>query len=148
MMNIENVKATLQMVGSRIVSLDIKNMFVFLENTDKGIERAIDVSYEVGDPFESEGGNGELMCLIRLNIEIKIKKEIQEANITLVTEGGFASNTHNKEELKEMTAVNGAAAIYSVARGTIASITGQMCEGGQVLIPMLNIYEMNKSKKK
>ena len=33
-MNIEKAKADLQMVGSRIISLDMKNMFVFIANTD------------------------------------------------------------------------------------------------------------------
>lgn len=143
-MNIEKAQATLQMVGSRIVSLDIKNMFVFLENTDEEIERSIDVSYNVDKPFQPKAGNGEFMCTIRLNINVKVKKDKNEANISLITEGAFISTTNDKDELKEMTQINGTAALYSVARGIIASITGQMCEGGTVLVPMLNIYEMNK----
>ncbi len=46
-MNIEKAKADLQMVGSRIISLDMKNMFVFIANTDENISRKIDVSYRI-----------------------------------------------------------------------------------------------------
>lgn len=143
-MNIEKAKAELQIIGSRIVSLDIKNMFVFLANDDETIERSIDASYEVDEPFHPEGGDGEFMCTMRLEIAVSIKKDVQEANISLVTEGAFTSDAYSKEELKEMVAINGTAALYSISRGIIATVTGQMCEGGAVLTPMLNVYEMNK----
>ena len=146
-MNTEKAKANLQMVGSRIVSLNIKNMFVFMANTDENINRKIDVSYTVDDPFAHPAGQGEYMCTVRLNIAVEIEYENKKATITLVTEGAFVSEENNKDTLKEMSSINGAAALYSIARGIIASITSQMCEGGGVLIPMLNIYEMNKKNR-
>lgn len=147
-MNIDNVKANLQMVGTRIVSLDMKNMFVFIENTNENINRKIDVSYNVDEPFAHPAGQGEYMCTVRLNVAIEIEQKGKKATINLVTEGAFVSDENDKDTLREMSSINGAAALYSIARGIIASITGQMCEGGAVLIPMLNVYEMNKKDKK
>ncbi len=145
-MNIEKAKADLQMVGSRIISLDMKNTFVFIANTDENISRKIDVSYKVDEPFAHPAGRGEYLCTVQLNVAVEIEQEKNKTKLTLVTEGAFVSEENDKDMLKEMASINGAAALYSIARGIIASITGQMCEGGSVLIPMLNVYEMNKEE--
>src|SRR5699024_9422139 len=129
-MNIEKAKADLQMVGSRIISLDMKNMFVFIANTDENISRKIDVSYKVDEPFDNQDGRGEDLCKVQLNVAVEIEQEKNKTQLTLVTEGAFVSEENDKDMLKEMASINGAAALYSIARGIIASITGQMCEGG------------------
>ena len=147
-MKVDKAKANLQMVGSRIVSLNIKNMFVFLDSADKDIKRKIDVSYNVDEPFTAPAGNGEYICTIRLKVEVEIEREEKTANIRLVTEGAFVLDQNDKDTLKTMTSVNGSAALYSIARGIIASVSGQMCEGGGIIIPMLNVYEMNKELQK
>lgn len=145
-MNIEKAKANLQMVGSRIVSLDMRNMFVFIANTDEDIIRKIDVSYKVDEPFAHPAGKGEYICTVQLSVTVELEQDGKKATLHLVNEGAFVSGENNKDKLKEMSSINGAAALYSIARGIIASITGQMCEGGAVLIPMLNVYEMNKEE--
>ncbi|MEG1470311.1 MAG: hypothetical protein RSC31_06670 [Anaerovoracaceae bacterium] len=63
-------------------------------------------------------------------------------------EGCFELESSNDENLlKEMLQINGSAALYSVARGIISSVTSHMCTNGTVLIPMLNMYELKSESK-
>ena len=128
--------------GEKNINVDL------LKDLILDIKRKIDVSYNVDEPFTAPAGNGEYICTIRLKVEVEIEREGKKANIRLVTEGAFVLDQNDKETLKTMTSINGSAALYSIARGIIASVSGQMCEGGGIIIPMLNVYEMNKELQK
>lgn len=147
-MDISKIKAKLQMVGSRILRLDIKNDFVFIDETKGEVSRQIDVSYKLGDVFTLDEEEKSIAGNITIVIEIQITSKNNRADIGLEIEGCFELESSNDENLlKEMLQINGSAALYSVARGIISSVTSHMCTNGTVLIPMLNMYELKSESK-
>lgn len=143
-MNIDGIKADLQMIGSRIVRLDIKNDYAFFDLQDKDVTREIDVRYKLSDPFFPDEKEEVLAGSVMLYINVAVSNAENEILVDLQMEGCFVSDSTNEENLRTMVSVNGTAALYSIARGIISNITSQMCENGTIIIPMLNMYEMKE----
>ena len=141
------MKAKFQIIGTRIVKLDIENDFVMVNLQDENILKEIDVSYEVSaiSPVEDEPEclTGNIMMYIHLRIS---DKESQMClKVTLVMEGCFVLADLDEVRMKEMLAVNGTASMYSIARGIVSSVTSQVCMNGTVLLPMINVFQLKKS---
>ena len=142
-MDVKNVKANLQIIGTRIRKLDIENSYVFVELSDESINRELDLHYEIGDTFETED-NTLAMTLI-MDIEAVIYDEEDRMKVSIEIDGGFyIENSVDKELLEKMVTVNGSAALYSIARGIISSITSQVCTNGTVVLPMVNMFDLKE----
>lgn len=144
-MNGSEIKANLQMWGDRIVKLDIENDFIYVDLEDDNIQRELNVSYELGEPFYIDD---ILAGKVLMTIEAQVKNEDELMKIHLQLEGCFViSEGSTDEELREMLSVSGTAALYSIARGIISGITSQTCINGTLLLPMINMFELkNKSE--
>ena len=143
-MNIENIKANLQIIGTRIAKLNINNEFVFIDLNDENISREIDVSYELSPAFDVEDEENLTAQNILMYIRLKITDGELQANIDLDLEGGFIFDGTDKEQLHDMLTVNGTATLYSIARGIISSITSHMCANGTLLLPMINMFSLRE----
>ena len=63
----------------------------------------------------------------------------------LSIEGLFdSSEDKTEEEFKKLVALNGAAALISIARGKIEGITANAFADGKVTIPLINVYDYYK----
>lgn len=143
-MNIENIKANLQIIGTRIAKLNINNEFVFIDLNDENITREIDVSYALSPAFDVEDGENLTAQNILMYIRLKITDGELHANIDLDLEGDFIFDGTDKEQLRDMLTVNGTATLYSIARGIISSITSHMCANGTLLLPMINMFKLRE----
>ena len=54
-MNIENITAGFQLIGTRIAKLTIDNEFTSIDVNDESVTREIDVSYDVSPVFSVNG---------------------------------------------------------------------------------------------
>ena len=141
-MNIENITANLQIIGTRIAKLNINNEFVFIDLNDENISREIDVSYELSPAFDVEDEENMTAQNIMMYIRLMIMDDELHANIDLDLEGCFIFEGTDKEQLQDMLTVNGTATLYSIARGIISSITSHMCANGTLLLPMINMFRL------
>lgn len=143
-MNIENITANFQLIGTRIANLTIDNEFASLDPNDESVSREIDVSYDVSSVFTVKGPNDdELMAQnIMMYIRLKVFTGELQANINLDLEGCYIFDGEDKNQLHEMIAINGTATLYSIARGMISSITSHMCANGTLLLPMINVFKL------
>lgn len=145
-MDVNEIKADLQLLGSNIQNLNIENSFVLIDFNDKDLKREIDVSYEISDPYlTEEEDESSIAANILLSIKLHIYNNEDSAKIGLNLEGCFVLNgDKDKDLLLKMLPVNGCAALYSIARGIVSSITSHMCFNGTILMPMINTYEFAK----
>lgn len=142
-MDINTVKANLQMIGSRIIDLEIKNNFVYLDLNSETIRREIDVTHDISELYYLD--ENLLAKNLILDIDLKVgdvlEDEELEMCVKLKLEGCFSIGAKGTEdELTELIHVNGVAALYSIARGIISSLTSQTCVNGTVLLPMINVF--------
>ena len=145
-MDVNEIKAPFQIIGDRIKKLEIENDFVFIDLTDEGIKREIGVSYEVSDPFILDDSEETFAGQVMMYIDLEVSDDECKACISLELEGCFIIDEPNSEEvLREMLPINGCAALYSIARGIISSVTSHMCGNGSILIPMINTFELRDS---
>ena len=50
----------------------------------------------------------------------------------------------NKEDFIKLLSINGGAALYSVARSIIISISAQSVVSGSIILPMINVFKLNE----
>ena len=145
-MKVEQITSDFQILGSSIKSFHIDNDFVRMS---KDIEKEIDVSYTIDAPIQlGEEESDPLAGIVHLLIDIHIFDNELEAKLNLETEGCFIlENSRDEKELEKMLAISGPAALYSLSRGFISSVTSQMCLNGTIMIPMVNLVEFRNATK-
>lgn len=146
-MDINTIKAKLQMVGNRILELNIENDFVYLDLNSENIQRKINITHKISEPYFLEENvlARNLIMDIGLTISDIIEEENLKLSVDLKLEGCFCIEKGGlDEELEELISVSGTAALYSIARGIISSITSQTCTNGTVLLPMVNMIALKE----
>ena len=143
-MNVENIKANLQLVGTRISKLSVENDFVELNLNDESINRGIDVSYKTSQLYTIENEPDFLAGNILMDIKVGISDRIKNLSLELELEGCFVLDSKDEDKMKEMLSVNGTAALYSIARGIVSSVTSHICTNGTVILPMINVFRLKK----
>ena len=146
-MDTQKVEARIQMIGTKISELEIKNDFVSLNIYDEELKKKIDISYKLSEPFKLEKKYPAQS--VSLFIKVNLKNDDGETNINLELEGCFRANeSDDPDALSEYISTNGVAALYSITRGTMLSITSLMCtNGGGVVLPMINVFSLNEKQK-
>lgn len=141
-MDVNEVRADLQLIGNRIARLNIENTFVMIDLSDENVEREIDLTYDISDKYSLSDEEEVLAANLMLHLAVKISNGYESALIELDLEGCFALENSNDEKLLEgMLPVSGCAALYSIARGIVSSVTSHMCMNGTVLIPLINTFD-------
>ena len=135
-----------QIIGTSVKNLRIKNDFIVLEN-DNRIKRKFDLSHFVSPICEIEEGK-ILSGTVTLNVSIKISNNKKRYKLDMSIEGCFnAPAKIEKEAFSELLQINGLAALYSIARGIVQSVSSQTLVCGSVLLPMVNVLAYSKSIK-
>lgn len=141
-MDFNKITSELSFIGSTILELEISNELLSMsENVKKRFNMDVDVVGCVEDGSERFGK-------VILDIVIETRKdEEKNGTIHLKIEGGFAADAEVKEdEFKKLLLLNGATALYSIARGKIESITANVYQNGKITLPIINMYEFYREK--
>ena len=144
-MKTENIQADFQLVGHRILKLDLVNNFLSLENNED-LEREYELDYDIKDTNKTEKS---IIGVIVLSVSCRVHDESgKEIRVDMAIEGCFYSQSLVSDEatFHEMLSINGSASLYSIARATIVSLTSQALYGGEVLLPMINTYKLKLQK--
>lgn len=142
-MRFDCITSDLILLDSSISELSITNKNIDIsDNIEKSLGLDI-VPVEIGEEENHFWGK----IILKIVIELKEEGE-QMASIDMNLEGLFASPKPIEEErFKELVLVNGAAALYSVARGKVESISASVFSQGKITIPFVNILEFYKEKR-
>lgn len=67
--------------------------------------------------------------------------------LDLLIEGAFSAPSSIEEEVfKKLLLINGAAALYSIARSKVEGITAMTFQSGKLELPMVNIINFYQSR--
>lgn len=137
------IMASFQMIGSRILSLNVKNDSLSASIINFG-KKELDISHEI---VSSEIQEDKYVGVIRLNVSVKIKQGNERYNLKLVVEGGFWASKESieKEIFEQMLSLNGIASLYGIARAHICSISAQCFTDGSVILPMIDVTKYSKA---
>lgn len=147
-MNINEIVSGFQIIGHSIKTLHLENGFIFFDPNDDTVQREVYVSYDMSEPFDADDGDS-IGGALTLYIDTKTSNEENSTEIHLELEGGFIlAGSKDADKLKEMMAVNGCAALYSIGRGIISGITSQMSVDGTgtIMLPMINTFELRNDQ--
>ena len=95
---------------------------------------------------EEKTWTGKLLLKILIELEQNDKKV---CSIDMTLEGAFSSPLSvDEQKFKELVLINGAAALFSVARAKIENISATMFASGKIVLPFVNIYDFYEEKNK
>ena len=141
-MDTKKQESPFQFMGSRVLELHINNSYVNFDPSSDD-SKSVDISHQISDVIEYEHS---LLGSVQLDINVSISNSTDEENpskkeliLNVKIEGGFSATEEMPiDEFEKMLHINGVAALYSIARGLIISITSQTLTSGQVVLPLLN----------
>jgi len=142
-MNTNNIESNFQLLGTRILQLNIDNDFIGINNDSTELTREYDVTYDLGDSFQLSDGSSDLAALLEMDITVNITCGEKKLELFLLIEGCFMQDMSvDSTQQKTMMEVNGCATLYSIARSVIISVTSQICGNGTIILPMINIFHL------
>lgn len=144
-MNLNSITADINFEYSVIKEISLKTTTnEILEDTQKSFGLDIKCSNPINI---GERKFGKLLLI--LNITLNSKESSGDDNIKLVMEGLFSSeSTIEDDKFLELLNVNGGAALYSIARAKIESISSLAYDKGKLLIPMINMVQYYQERSK
>lgn len=142
-MNTEIIEATFQLLGTRVIDCKIHNDFIYIDGSEK---KKIDISHSISSMGATE--DDKKIGVLQLSLKLQIWEGKKKLKIDLTIEGAFETPRERSDEnFAEMLEINGMAALYSVARSFVLSITAQSLIEGKVMMPMINFVEYSKTEK-
>ena len=145
-MIIKNAQAGIMLKDVIVSDLVVKNQLAKLEKFDEN-EQTLDVDYNIINIDENEH---EYFAEIELKTRITIKENRKIYFDLKVTHLGFfgAPKEEYSAQLDFYKAIelNGLASLISFARANIGSISGLIFCQGNIMIPMINVFKLNKIK--
>jgi hypothetical protein len=140
-MKLNNIATGIELVGTNIKSLQVHNNIVDIE---KEAKRSFGLN--INEP-KIEETDDVLFSQMMIEIEVEIEQSNnQTCKIKLSMEGAFLSEKGvDKDNFKQLVAVNGAAALIGIARGKIETVSAAVFNNGKVVIPFVNVVDYYKS---
>lgn len=136
----------MQIIDIFVQDFKLKNK-KFLIDTLKDKQKNLNITYSV-DNIHEEKGIGTVSLFLNLSISDEEDKIIQlDLTSTAVFKFAFPENENDATKRKimdEMLSQNGCAVLYSNTRAFISSTTSQMCSGGTITLPMLNVCKLKR----
>ena len=142
-MNTKDVAASFQLISTSIRKLNISNSFYEYSEHKDG-ERTVDLAYDIVDQRYVEEKN-KRMGLLDLHISLLCKVVEEGFTIEMVLRGVFQAEPEISEEtFTHMLRLNGCAALYSIARASVSSISTQLFSIGNIVLPMVNFVRFHE----
>lgn len=139
-MELNRIVTGIKLVGTTIKEISVENNIV---NVQKEAKRSFGLN--INEPsFETIDEGFFAQMAIDFEVEIE-QSEDRNFKLELSLEGAFLSEKDTEEEdFKQLVIINGAAALISIARGKIESITSNIFDSGKVVIPFVNVIDYYK----
>ena len=139
-MELNRIATGIKLVGTTIKEISVENNIV---NVQKEAKRSFVLN--INEPsFETIDEGFFAQMAIDFEVEIE-QSEDRNFKLELSLEGAFLSEKDTEEEdFKQLVIINGAAALISIARGKIESITSNIFDSGKVVIPFVNVIDYYK----
>ena len=134
--------ADLQMLGTSIRTLTFRNPFIGIDDNGD-YKRRVDLSHTITEIEEREPQSLVGGVILEIKATVSLGKE--KLSIALCIEGGFQCENANREDFEKLLNINGVAALYSIARSIILSLSAQSLAYGNVLLPMINVYKYSQA---
>lgn len=148
-MNAKDCFASMQYIDSAVLSLNIKNDYIFFDVEDD-TELTLDVDYNVNEIEKCDKG---YIATLTLKIDWNASCPENNASMNLITQGAFLFEIEgdvDEDEIRkgitEKLSLNGVSTMYSICRGKITSIFSQMCSGRTLNLPMINVIALYEKK--
>ena len=139
-MELNRIATGIKLVGTTIKEISVENNIV---NVQKEAKRSFGLN--INEPsFETIDEGFFAQMAIDFEVEIE-QSEDRNFKLELSLEGAFLSEKDTEEEdFKQLVIINGAAALISIARGKIESITSNIFDSGKAVIPFVNVIDYYK----
>lgn len=139
-MELNRIATGIKLVGTTIKEISVENNIV---NVLKEAKRSFGLN--INEPSFENIDEG-LFSQMAIDFEVEIEQaEDRNFKLELSLEGAFLSEKNTEEEdFKQLVIINGAAALISIARGKIESITSNIFDSGKVVIPFVNVIDYYK----
>lgn len=139
-MELNRIATGIKLVGTTIKEISVENNIV---NVQKEAKRSFGLN--INEPSFENIDEG-LFSQMAIDFEVEIEQaEDRNFKLELSLEGAFLSEKNTeKEDFKQLVIINGAAALISIARGKIESITSNIFDSGKVVIPFVNVIDYYK----
>lgn len=139
-MELNRIATGIKLVGTTIKEISVENNIV---NVQKEAKRSFGLN--INEPSFENIDEG-LFSQMAIDFEVEIEQaEDRNFKLELSLEGAFLSEKNTEEEdFKPLVIINGAAALISIARGKIESITSNIFDSGKVVIPFVNVIDYYK----
>ncbi len=139
-MELNRIATGIKLVGTTIKEISVENNIV---NVQKEAKRSFGLN--INEPSFENIDEG-LFSQMAIDFEVEIEQaEDRNFKLELSLEGAFLSEKNTEEEdFKQLVIKNGAAALISIARGKIESITSNIFDSGKVVIPFVNVIDYYK----
>ena len=139
-MELNRIATGIKLVGTTIKEISGENNIV---NVQKEAKRRFGLN--INEPSFENIDEG-LFSQMAIDFEVEIEQaEDRNFKLELSLEGAFLSEKNTEEEdFKQLVIINGAAALISIARGKIESITSNIFDSGKVVIPFVNVIDYYK----
>ena len=139
-MELNRIATGIKLVGTTIKEISVENNIV---NVQKEAKRSFGLN--INEPSFENIDEG-LFSQMAIDFEVEIEQaEDRNFKLELSFEGAFLSEKNTEEEdFKQLVIINGAAALISIARGKIESITSNIFDSGKVVIPFVNVIDYYK----
>ena len=139
-MELNRIATGIKLVGTTIKEISVENNIV---NVQKEAKRSFGLN--INEPSFENIDEG-LFSQMAIDFEVEIEQaEDRNFKLELSLEGAFLSEKNTEEEdFKQLVIINGAAALISIARGNIESITSNIFDSGKVVIPFVNVIDYYK----
>ena len=139
-MELNRIATGIKLVGTTIKEISVENNIV---NVQKEAKRSFGLN--INEPSFENIDEG-LFSQMAIDFEVEIEQaEDRNFKLELSLGGAFLSEKNTEEEdFKQLVIINGAAALISIARGKIESITSNIFDSGKVVIPFVNVIDYYK----
>ena len=139
-MELNRIATGIKLVGTTIKEISVENNIV---NVQEEAKRSFGLN--INEPSFENIDEG-LFSQMAIDFEVEIEQtEDRNFKLELSLEGAFLSEKNTEEEdFKQLVIINGAAALISIARGKIESITSNIFDSGKVVIPFVNVIDYYK----
>lgn len=143
-MNINQVAADLEMVGCSVRNLSITNDLISIRDDDE-LHLDLDILPVYEGIIEQEH-RGRVVLNLCID-SVRKEREDQKMEISVTFEALFRSTDSMEEQaFIELLIINGATALYSLARGKIEAISASIFLDGKIVLPFVNIIQYYHQK--
>lgn len=143
-MNINQVAADLEMVGCSVRNLSITNDLISIRDDDE-LHLDLDILPVYEGIIEQEH-RGRVVLNLYID-SVRKEREDQKMKISVTFEALFRSTDSMEEQaFIELLIINGATALYSLARGKIEAISASIFLDGKIVLPFVNIIQYYHQK--